>query len=475
MLGTTNQLRILRLLLTGCLFSLITAAASAQVIHLDIEQALSRAIRSSDVLRYARLDYNYEVARYDLGLRSFLPALTLGYTQDDAVAYYAPDTHLRSITIGIDQLLYAGGSRIQQRRAIADRLRIQQREIEEMEKELRFEVVNRYVELLKIELQIQIFEENLDQARDQVAIAEEELKIGEITRLDFVDIKLVVQDLEIELAVLEQEAENYEFRLKELLGLIPTCSLELEGVINPSFRGMLPAEEEQFFIANTRNHSIELQRRAADIAAMQGAVKQAQLNWLPRVSTQLELSVAGERFPLTDPGFSLGLNLDFAAPGLPFRTGITAGSRRSEERSFGFSYTADVGENLMGWHSLRTARIALQKTETELRKAVRGMEFSVRQQLKRRTFVLENLGLEEQRLDLQAQRHSIEAIMLEVGEMTRLEYLQSGIDLAHRRVEQLSRIVSLFQLETTLMAQCGLDLWEHGYRYILLSDTDGTL
>jgi outer membrane protein TolC len=459
----------------GFLLFVVTATPGAEVTRLDIEQAVIRALRSSDELKFARLDYHYEIYRYDLSLRDFLPALTLGYTQDDAVAYYAPDSHLKELSVGIDQLLHAGGARIYERRILAEQLRIRSAMIEEMEKELRLEVMNRYVEIIKLGLQVAILGEGLSMARDQVLIAAEELKLGEITRLDYVDIELAVQDLEIELAVLEQEQDLLEFELKELLHIPMVNTLELTGGINPDFRGMLPREDAQYYVDHALEHNLDLRKLSAEITAQSDAVKAARRSWLPRMSTQMELSVAGEDFPLTEPGFSVGVNLDFSTPLVPFRTGITAGTRRAEERSLGLSSSAELGENLLEWQSLRIARIGLQKTQTEMRTARRAVEHSIQQQIRRRSFFLETLRLEEKKLELQAQRRSIEALMLEIGEITRLEYLESGIELTRQRIDQLSRIVSLFQMEVLLLAQCGLELLERSHQYILRTDAETML
>lgn len=439
-------------------------------IQIDIDEALERAVESSDVLGFARLDYRIGVVRQGLSLRSFLPDIIFGYTQEDSVAYYAPDSHLRRISLGVDQLLYAGGRRIHQRRMLADQLDIQQSNIEKMERELRLEVVNRYIEVLKLKLQIAILEENLATGRKQIVIAGEELRLGEITRLDYVEIVLAVQDLEIELALLKQEEKRLVFEIKELLGIEAIRVVDLAGTINSSFEGLLKVEDVQYYIVAARRNSFELQRRDSELAALQAALRRAQNSWLPRVSTQAEISVSGEGFPLVSPGFSLGLSLDFSTPFIPFRTGITAGSDAIGKRSLGMTSSADVGENLEGVQSVRIARIDLQKAQAEMQSFKRRLEFSVRQQLETRFYLLENLRLEVEKLQLQIQRHAIQALMLEIGDITRLEYLHSGIELTRLRIEQLSRIVSLFKLETSLLALCGLDLLESSHNYILLAE-----
>jgi len=448
----------------------VTSDAADTAIQIDINEALERAVESSNVLGFARLDYRIGVFRHGLSLRSFLPDIIFGYTQEDSVTYYAPDNHLRRISLGVDQLLYAGGRRIHQRRMLADQLVIQQSHIEKMEQELRLEVVNRYIEILKLKLQIAILEENLATGEEQITIAEEELRLGEITTLDHVEIVLAVQDLEIELALLKQEEKRLVFEIKELLGIEATRVVDLAGTINSSFEGLLKVEEIQYYIDAARRNSYELQRRKSELAARQAALRQAQKSWLPRVSTQAEISISGEGFPLVSPGFSLGLSLDFSTPFIPFRTGITAGSDAIGERSLGMTSSADVGENLEGVQSVRIARIDLQKTQAGMQSYKQRLEFSVRQQLETRFYLLENLRLEVEKLQLQIQRHAIQALMLEIGEITRLEYLHSGIELTRMRVEQLSRIVSLFQLETSLLALCGLDLLESSHNYILLAE-----
>lgn len=441
-----------------------------RVIRIDIDEALNRAIESSELLGFARMDYRVGVVRYGLSARSFLPDIIFGYTQEDSVAYYAPDSRLRRISLGVDQLLYAGGERIHQRRMLAGQLRIQQSYIEKMEQELRVEVVNRYIEILKLKLQIAILEKNLATGEEQIAIAEEELRLGEITRLDYVEIVLAVQDLEIELALLKQEGKRLNFEINELLGIEATRVVDMAGTINPGFKGLLKVEDVQYYIDAAGRNSAELQQREVELGTLQAALRQAQNSWLPRVSTQAEISVSGEGFPLVNPGFSVGVSLDFSTPFIPFHTGITAGSDAIGERSLGMTSSASVGANLEGTQSVRIARIDLQKAQAETQSYKRRLEFSVREQLETRFHLLENLRLEGEKLQLQIHRHSIQALMLEIGEITRLEYLESGIELARLRIDQLSKIVSLFQLETSLLALCGLDLPDSGHNFILIAE-----
>jgi outer membrane protein TolC len=440
------------------------------VIRIDIEEALSRARRNSDAIHFAELEYEEQIGRYRTTVRGFFPQITLGYAQDDAVEYYAPDSHLRRISLGVDQLLYAGGSRVHRRRTLAQGLRMHQRTIEQMASDLRLEVVSRYVEILKLKLQIAILEENLKHGRDQVLIAEQELSVGEITRLDYLEIELEVQSLVIDLARLRQEEYRMTSEMKELLGIDPACGLELSGAINADFEGMLTVMQAEQYVDCARANSLEIERRSAEIRALRAALREARNDWLPKVSSRVELSLAGEEFPLSAPGVSMGLNLDFNTPLLPFRSGITGGYGYPEERSLGTSTSAQLAENLEGLRSVRLARIELRKAEAEKDRYERTLEYSVRQEFKTRSYLLDDIRLERRRLDLMTRRQEIQALMLEIGEITRLEYLQSGIELARLRIEQLSRIVSLFLVETTLLSYCGLEGLEGTHSHILTAE-----
>lgn len=433
---------------------------------------MARALRSSDTLHYARLDYNFEIARYRLQLRDFLPDITVGYSRDDAVAYYAPDSHLRKISVGVSQLLYIGGARIHERRALADRLQIRQHGIVELEKELRLEMVNRYVEILKLGLQIGILEESLARGKDQLVIAGEEMRLGEITDLDYIDIELAVQDLEIELAVMKQEEDILAFELKDLLDLEPTITIELTGVINRQFRGMLEVQDPRFYLSYARQNSPDFKQGAAEVAFRRGELQQARRSFLPRVTANLELSVSGEAFPLSEPGYSLGVNLDFSTPIAPLQAGFTTGGRAGEDRSLGMSSTAALAENLAARQTFRSARIGVHKAETEMEELRQNLDHAILHLLERRLNVLDSLRLEERRLVLQERRRTIEALMLEVGEITRLRYLQNGIELARQQVEQISRVVALFQLEAALLARCGLELLDNCHHHIVAPETD---
>jgi outer membrane protein TolC len=472
MISALGEKRSALVIYIGLILHLTSELVCAQTVRLDIAKALQLSIQNSDQLKYARLDHSFQISRYRLSLREYLPDVTLGYAQDDAVVYYQPDNHLKRLSVGLEQLVFAGGARSNARRSMINGLRTGELKISRAEKALRLDVMSRFVEMLNLALQTDILGESLAAAREQARIAREELKLGEITQLDYIDIELAVQDLEIEAAILAQEEEGSMFELKELLCVSPTVCLELIGEIDPEFRGMLPELDARYYVESALNNSVELSEQNAELMLLGRGVRQARYSWLPRISTQMEWSVTGERFPLTEPGFSLGVNLDFSTPLLPLSTGLTTGRRGENARSLGLGASADLAGNLQELQSRATARTRLQELQTEVDRMRRSLEHSILRELDRRSFMLNTLLLEEKRLKLSSRRIAIQELMLEIGEITRLEYLQSRIEFTRQQMEQLSRAVKLFQLEAEMLARCGMEILERSHRFILIADSE---
>ena len=88
------------------------AQAPPRLAALDIETAVELALGASDELRHARIERDIAAERTRLSLRSFFPAVTLGYAQNDSVVYGAADSRLKRLSVGLSQVLFARGSRV---------------------------------------------------------------------------------------------------------------------------------------------------------------------------------------------------------------------------------------------------------------------------------------------------------------------------------------------------------------------------
>jgi outer membrane protein TolC len=423
---------------------------------IGIGEAISLALENNDELRFGRFDRSIAMEKLHLGVRAFLPELSLSYAQSDSASYAGPDSRSRSVSLGLTQLVYAGGARLQARRMQQIGLRFQDATLEGLRQQVGLEVINLYVEVLRFRVQQQILRESHGNAAAQAQVAAEELRLGEITEIDYLEIVLALKDLEIELARSAQEEERLLFELRSALGLGRDHPLILTGRINPEFDGLLGRQDPEYYLAAARAHSLQLQQQRAELFDLQATLRRARFSWVPEVSAQLQLSAYGESFPLTEPGFSVGVSLDWAVPILPGKLSASLGKQNPLERSASSSTSLAVAEDLEGIYSTTVARLNVRRAAAALETADRDLEFAIRQQLRGRAALRDALRLLREKLALAQRRRRVEALMVEIGEITRLEFVESEIELAKLRVEVLAQVVSLFNAEVALLRQCGL-------------------
>ncbi|MBN1836704.1 MAG: TolC family protein [Spirochaetales bacterium] len=445
-------------------------AGTAETV-LNIEDAVALAVAASDELRFARLERSIAAERARLSLRSFLPAVSLDYAQNDSVVYGAADSRLKRLSVGLSQVLFAKGSRISGCRVQNLELGLQSRALEQARAALVLEVTNLYLDALRLRLERGILEESCRNIQVQVRIAAEELRLGEITELAYLELVLAAKDQELELARRRQAEERSSFELREALGL--EGQVRLTGTIDEDYRGLLETREPQWFVEACLSRNLELRRQEVELYGLRMRLTQCRLSWLPEVKASAELSMAGEQFPLTEPGFSLGVDFEFAAPVLPATAASTVGASGPRQRSAGISGSFGVGDNLEGMLAVRLAALELERAASRREAIRRGLEFTVRERLQSIAHQREAFALLREKRAIGERTQAVRSLMVDLGEITRLELVEGEAELAGLRVELLACVVTLFNLEVSLLEQCGLPGLETSYRAILRGEGGG--
>jgi outer membrane protein TolC len=455
---------------------LIPAAASDQQqpedreIVLDLEQALRLAESNSAELKRLRAQHSLDRERLRLAYRSFLPRLEVAYTQNDSVVYAAPDSRSRRLSLDVEMLLYGGGVRAAERDRQESALRLGEATYAAARDELQLEVTRRFIQILTSHLQQKMLGDSQRSTAQQIAIALEEWRLGEITELDYLSMAVSAKDLEIQRARVQAEERRLLFELTQLAGLPSDQELSIQGSINLDFPGLLDSLDPQAYLAAARRASLELRRRRTELAALEEAARRARFAWIPNLTAEAQLSASGERFPLTEPGFSVGLSLDFQTPVFPGQLGASAAGFGQNQRSLSAAASVAVGENLDSLHAARLARLELQTAAALFQDFLADLEFAIRQQLQEREHQLHTLRLRREQAELQSKRQEVLALMLDLGEVTRAEFVEGETELARLRVELVAAVAELFDLEAALLERCGLPLSRHGLQRIIVPE-----
>ncbi|MFP4432575.1 MAG: TolC family protein [Spirochaetaceae bacterium] len=441
--------------------------------ELAVEEAVALALESNPELRFTRYDRQIAASQYRLGVRSFLPSLSVSYSQNASVSYFNPDSRTRRIAVGVEQLIYDGGRRRYDREMQRLALSFASTSYDHSVEELVLSVVTNYAEMLQLRQQRTILEEIYANALEQLAIAREEVALGESTEIDLLEIALQVKDVEIEADQTARREELVALRFGRLVGLPETILPVARGRINPAYSGSLEETTVETYLARARLESLELVQRRVELDNRREELERVRRRWIPAVSATAEVNVSGKSFPLTEPGFSLGLSLSFAAPVLPAETGVTVGRRGELERSTALTASGRPAENLEEIYSEEVALLAAQRSRQGLLDFESDISFTAREGLLQVEAALSALELLREKAALEERRRTVELLQLEVGEITRVKFVEGEIARARLEVELLASVVGLFRSEVALLGSLGLTGASGDYDELIHRETGG--
>ncbi len=443
---------------------------------IDLETSIFRALYNSSDIQYMRFEQRIADERVKLGLRRFFPILELGFTQSDSVTYGSPDSRIKKLSVGLEQLIYDGGKLAQSYKNQKNELRLNSYSLNLKTEELIFSVINLYTEILRFRLTKEIQRETFQNALKQLEIAQVEHKLGMITELDLLDIKLAVADFKIDLEETEQEERLLMFQFARILGSPPEETPLPAGYINPEYSGFIQCEDDDlsslsdYYTEKAKKNSLEFMKKSLQVLQSREILRQAKWRWLPQIKANLDLSMSGNRFPLSEPGFSFALEFGFDLPVTPIQTSSTLGKKDPTERSTGLSVSTQPITNLEGLLSKRIAEINLSKTCSELDDFETDTRFTIKESLVKIDNQRETLALFRKKLKIEKARFKIQKLRMELGEIKRIDLLNSQIELAEHKIEILSKIVELYSAEIALLRSSGVSGLKDTHKHIVLKE-----
>lgn len=446
---------------------LIILTGAGRLSSLSLDEALNLAARQNSSLVGNILERENDRRAIIVRTRAFLPDLELGYAQSDSVTVGDPDTRVDRISLGVNQLVFSGGRELAALRMAKRELRVKDFSYGSLERAVRHQVVVAFVEVLKNRRILEIRVRAMENLARQGEIARKELELGEIRRVDLLDILLESSDYALTIDQSEQELLNSRYELAVLLNLPLDQLADPEGALNEDYRGRFDAQlKDEEFLPRMR---AEAQRNNQDLIGgrlreMQAyeSYKDYRLAWLPRIEATADMAVSGRDYPLNEPSFTLGLNFSFDLPLLPSTLQVQGGQKNPDEYNRSFSTTTGIGDNLEGVTDALSAKNNLTMARMELENTRRSVDFSLRSRVEELTRGQNRLAILKDRLTLQEEKLRIQEQELRLGQITRLNFVESEIDLADQRIEYVENLVSLHSLEEELISLSGISVESEG-------------
>lgn len=437
---------------------------------IGIEQAIRRALEADSELRLLRLDHKLDEARFRTAVREFFPNLSISYSGLDSVTFAMPDARSRRLSVGFQQLVFGANRRITGRRLRRMELDIQRLALLSAAERTAVTVIGLFADYLRATQQTAIVERTFELTRDQVAIAAEELAQGAVSELQFLEIELMSRELGLELAKSRSERQRLLVRFMQLLRLDSSAPTAPYGAIDTAYRGTIDARDIERLRAGVSDDNLEVLRARAGTAAAAEQQRRARRDWIPDVRLNGELVSSADRFPLTQHGFSVGLTLAFALPLTPGDITVSAGRQSATERSRSVAATLRPGDNFDALYSRTAADIAVSRSRAGLDDLLRATDSAINELAIDLTHHRAALDILSSRRELEAQRAEIERLRLQLGEITRIAYLESQVARSRLEIDIARTVVALFQTEVALLQLAGTATFEPVYSRLFLAE-----
>jgi outer membrane protein TolC len=415
----------------SCFIIFCSAVLYAQnriVSSLDFEGAAALAVLSSKELKATKAGRAIREGAWKLGLRAYLPQLSLSVSEDDRLSLVSSDSFLKNYTVSLEQLLWDGGRTGSSRALERAELVLLGDELEREEAGIAEAALEMYRGLLLERKIISIKESALDSLREQGRILGEELALGMIRPVELAEGEITIKEAELELVSLKLTAIQDERSFSELLGLE---ELPLLGEGLDILRiAILPDPETAQRTAITRNP--ELERSRHTLGQKQAEAKYASLSWLPTIKAAASFTVSGQHYPLSRYSWSMGLTVNFSSPWFSAGSSGNAGWEAPYDRNARVQQTIGVLPDPASAAGSKQAELALALEKEKYADSVKSTGRNA-------LLAVEKAGLAESRrkaavevLGLAGEKFALNTVLLDLGRITRVELMAARIDYAEK-------------------------------------------
>jgi outer membrane protein TolC len=406
----------------------------------DLAAAASHELRGEYAMKAIR------EGAWVLGLRAYLPRLALNVSEDDRLSKIDADSFLKNYEISLNQLLWDGGRTSMSRKLEKMELTLLGARLERMAADIGESAVAAYRTVLSSRAVLGIREAALESLAEQLRLLRREVELGLALPVDLAEAEVSVAEAEVELRVLRVELAEREKQLAEILGCGELPFLEEKVDIR---RGaVLPPPAAARALAEQRNPDLAEGRYA--VAQKQGELKYAARSWVPTLRLSGGFGLSGRQYPLSRQTWSVGINIEFESPWFQNTLGAAAGWEPPYDRSARLQNSLSPLPDPAGGLGKRQAELALslEKTAYDL-----AFERTGRAAL----LAVEQCGLEDRKralavesLALAAERYRLEEVRLGLGQITRIDLMESRLEYAQKEIAAVEAAAALLEAERKL-------------------------
>jgi outer membrane protein TolC len=434
------------------LFSGPAAGGDTPPFTLNFAGAARMAVAVSEDLKHEYASLSIREGAWRWGRRAYLPKVSISASEDDRLSMTGPDSFLKSYSINLDQLLWDGGRISMSRKIEKAELNLAGSKLEQMAAEIAEGAIDSYRQVLSARTILEIREKAWESLEEQRRILSRETELGLALPLDLAEADITLAEAEIELLSLKLDLREAEQRLAESLGMeeLPFLSEKVDIGRSPK----LPSPERARSLAEAGNPDLIASRYSVERRKVEA--RYAKLSWVPSLRLTGSAGLNGSRYPLNRYNWSVGLSVDFSSPWVSGSIAGSAGWEPPYDRTARLQNTTSPLPDPASSFSARTAVLSLSLENAKYGAAFKEAGRLAENGVERCVFLEKKRVLALRALELEGERYRLSELRLELGQLTRLELMETRLDYAASEVAAVEAAISLLKGERELERILGL-------------------
>lgn len=429
-------------------------------IRIDLDKARDMAKRNNASLRLSRSRLAAERDRVRLSAWEYVPTLALNLSDSRTTRYGATDAASIAATGTLTVPVSQGGRRRLRAELSSLAVGLEGLNLDTGEEDIEDSCFSLFHEARVLALKLESLRESGKIVEAQYEIAKTEFELGKIREIDLIETKASVASVSQAVFAGETELLSAEYGLKRLLGLERDARIELVTDIDSGYAGfpVRGSADKLKAIAETRNRDIVKTRYKVEEAHLNARI--ARSEWNPNVSVSGSMSLSGECYPLQRPNYGLRATVEFPSELIPLS--VSLGFTTSPDVEYGRSANASVSTptSLDSVIDRRLARVSLAEAIEARESAARDAVFLVDERVLEYERLRGEQRLIADKVAILERKAEIMRVQLELGYVTRGEYLEGENELLSARLDLLSGVLSLMEAERQIERVAGLKAGE---------------
>lgn len=420
------------------------------------DQAVDRAIASSQDLAYESALLSAQELSFSLGIREYFPRFSIGYDENTTVTIGAPDTRGKTISVSATQPLLRGGTKPFERSVARLNLSLDREALEQKYLALEYDLKRMFAGILVAEQKRNILLRTIALAHQNIEILQTQVRLGGALELDHAQAELELLSLEIALSETETSLEDSRYQMKKLLSLDPADPLELTGNVDQEYTGADLSGLEGLLYSMAASYSPDLKRQSIAVQKASIQVRAASFPFIPDVDLELTAAFTGEALPLSNPQYSGKLTFSFPVPESPTKYSAGASTTPGRDKGGSMSVKTSPLESITAWVDRKTAALSLDAEARKKEQIIQDLRFQVKRMMAAYSQSGRAIELGRRKLDVQRRKETILQRQMDLGEVKRIDYLQGAIETANAEIALNESLLRLLENERDWETLLGL-------------------